>query len=491
MSAVVTHRKPSGVTAWFIAAGIALAALNLRTAVTSVGTVLDTISAGLGMSGATTGFLTTLPVLSFAAFGAVTPALSRRLGERSLLLAAIALLGVGQAARALVDAAVPFLLASTVALAGGAIGNVVIPALIKRHFPRRGGAMTTVYSTALAVGTMVPAAATVPVQEAAGGNWHVALGVWAALAVVAAIPWLALSRSEPERRDTPAARATPSLLRSRLGWAMAGYFGTQSLIAYVMFGWLPLILRDNGYSAGQAGLVLAVFTGLGIPISIAVPPLATRRRDQRPLVIVFVLLYAAGFAGLLTGHALWPASIAVAVGMGSFPLALSMLALRTRSAATTSALSAFGQSTGYLIAGAGPITFGLLHQVSGGWALPFGLLFAAVAAQALAGWYAGADRTLEDEGRHGERAAEHAGQTGNTDGHTDGHTDTDAGGVPVAGGRGHASRGVRDLVTRRSRTPVVDASREGSGDAHAAARPRTTRRAGRHGSRPRGTAPRN
>ncbi|GAA4216044.1 MFS transporter [Microbispora amethystogenes] len=387
--------------AWLIAGGIALAALNLRTAVTSVGTVLDEVSTGLGMSGATTALLTTLPVVSFALFGALTPAMSRRMGEHRLLLTAIVLLAAGQAVRSLVDSAAPFMAASTVALAGGAVGNVVIPTLIKKHFPRRSGAMTTVYSTALAAGTMVAAAATVPVQQAAGGNWHVALGVWAALAAVAAIPWLALRRGEPERRSTPARAAGESLLRSRLAWAVAGYFGSQSLIAYVMFGWLPLLLQDNGYTSGQAGVVLAVFTGLGIPISMVVPTLATRLSGQRPLVIAFAALYAAGFAGMLTGHAMWAWAILVALGGGTFPLALAMLALRTRTAPGTAALSAFGQSAGYLIAGAGPITFGLLHQVSGGWALPFGLLFAALAVQVVTGWYAGGDRTLEDAGADG------------------------------------------------------------------------------------------
>ncbi|WP_327047065.1 MFS transporter [Microbispora sp. NBC_01189] len=387
--------------AWLIAGGIALAALNLRTAVTSVGTVLDEVSTGLGMSGATTALLTTLPVVSFALFGALTPAMSRRMGEHRLLLTAIVLLAAGQAVRSLVDSAAPFMAASTVALAGGAVGNVVIPTLIKKHFPRRSGAMTTVYSTALAAGTMVAAAATVPVQQAAGGNWHVALGVWAALAAVAAIPWLALRRGEPERRSTPARAAGESLLRSRLAWAVAGYFGSQSLIAYVMFGWLPLLLRDNGYTSGQAGVVLAVFTGLGIPISMVVPTLATRLSGQRPLVIAFAVLYAAGFAGMLTGHAMWAWAMLVALGGGTFPLALAMLALRTRTAPGTAALSAFGQSAGYLIAGAGPITFGLLHQVSGGWALPFGLLFAALAVQVVTGWYAGGDRTLEDAGAAG------------------------------------------------------------------------------------------
>ncbi|WP_214412369.1 CynX/NimT family MFS transporter [Sphaerisporangium fuscum] len=388
-----------GRLAWLVALGIVLAALNLRTAVTSVGPLLNQVSDALGMSGVVTGLLTTLPVLCFAVFGAMTPALARRAGEHRLLLAALVFLGAGLLVRVLVDSTPVFLAASVLALSGGAIGNVLIPTLIKRHFPRRSGPMTTLYATALAVGTMLAAAATVPIERAADGDWHVALGVWAALAAVAAIPWLALLRSEPERDSGRQDAGPRALVRSRLAWAIAGYFGTQSLVAYVMFGWLPQLLQDRGYTTGQAGVALAVFSALGIPVSVVVPAVAARMKSQRPMVIGLVVLYVIGFAGMLAApvSTMWVWILAVGVGMGSFPMALTLLALRTRTPELTGALSAFGQSVGYLIAGAGPIVVGVLYSATGGWTLPFALLFAVVAAQALTGWYAAGDRYVEDD----------------------------------------------------------------------------------------------
>ncbi|SEH02836.1 MFS transporter, CP family, cyanate transporter [Nonomuraea solani] len=384
--------------AWLLVLGIVLAALNLRTAVTSVGPLLDQLSGALGMTSVGTGLLTTLPVLAFASVGAVTPTLARRLGEHRLLLLALVTLGVGLLVRSLVDSAPVFLLSSAVALSGGAVGNVLIPTLIKRHFPARTGLMTTVYTTALAAGTMLAAAATVPIERASG-DWHIALGVWAALAAVAVIPWLALLRSEPERYTGGRDAGIRQMVRSRLAWMIAIYFGTQSMIAYIMFGWLATILTDSGYTTSQAGLMLGVFTALSIPVSIIVPVLASRFRDQRPMVVGLVSFYAAGFLGLW----LAPASTAmvwvvlVAVGMGSFPLALTMLALRTRTPETTAALSAFGQSAGYLIAGAGPLLVGVLHQATGGWALPYALIFVVLVAQLVTGLYAGRNRYVEDE----------------------------------------------------------------------------------------------
>jgi CP family cyanate transporter-like MFS transporter len=403
---VLTHQTrgrttgTNGSLAWLLVLGIILAALNLRTAVTSVGPVLDQITSALGMTAVGVGLLTTLPVLIFASVGAVTPALARRIGEHRLLLLSLIVLGAGLLIRSMVGSAEVFLYASALALSGGAVGNVLIPSLIKRHFPGRAGTMTTVYTTALAVGTMLAAAATVPIERAADGNWHVALGVWGALAAVAAVPWFALSRREPERHGADGGTGARALLRSRLAWAVAAYFGTQSMVAYIMFGFLPKILIDGGYTTAQAGLVLGVFTAIGIPVSLFVPAIASRFTDQRPVVVAFVLFYTAGFSGLWLAPSsmAWIFASLVGIGMGSFPLALTMLAMRTRTPEATAALSAFGQSTGYLIAGAGPLVVGILHESSGGWTMPFLLLFAVVAAQLVAGWYAGRPGHLEDEG---------------------------------------------------------------------------------------------
>ncbi|MDF5755292.1 MFS transporter [Spongiactinospora sp. TRM90649] len=398
---VLTHeaRSRTGPLAWLLVSGIVLAALNLRTAVTSVGPLLDRITDALQLTGVTAGLLTTLPVLCFATVGAITPALARRLGEHRLLLIALLALGAGLLTRVLVDSAGVFLLASAVALSGGAIGNVLIPALIKRHFPRRTGTMTTVYTTALAIGTMMAAAATVPIERAADGDWHVALGVWAALATVSALPWILLLRSEPARDGNALDLGPRTLVRSRLAWSVAAYFGTQSLVAYVMFGWLAQMLIDKGHTAGQAGFLLAVFTALGIPIAIAVPMITSRLADQRPIVVGLAVLYTIGFTGLWLAPdaTAWVWVVAIGLGMGSFPLALTMLALRTRSAEATAALSAFGQSVGYLLAGAGPLVVGVLYGATGGWTAPLLLLLGVVVAQLVTGWHAGSDRYLEDE----------------------------------------------------------------------------------------------
>jgi MFS transporter, CP family, cyanate transporter len=386
---------------WLLAVAIVLTAVNLRTAVTSVGPLLDELESALGLGPALAGVLTTLPVLSFALLGASAPALARRIGDQRAIVGSLVLMTIGVAGRALADTAWLFLLMSLLALAAGAVGNVLIPALIKEHFPNRIGPMTAAYTTALAIGMAAAAGLAAPLAAVGdGGNWRLGLGAWALLSAVSVVPWLIAARGRPR---TGQVTVVPVSLRavaaSRLAWAMALFFGAQSLQAYVAFGWFAQYFRDAGLDAVQAGLWVALLSALVIPASLIIPVLAGRLRDHRMLIIVLVATYAVAYTGMLVapvaGRWLW--LILVGTGSACFPLALTLIGMRSRTGPMTAALSAFTQSVGYLIAGAGPLLVGVLYGVTQGWAAPFGLLFAVLAVQAVTGWLIGRPRHIDDE----------------------------------------------------------------------------------------------
>ena len=165
-------------------AGILLVALNLRAAVTALGAVLDEASSALAFSGAIAGLVTTLPTIAFAVFGAVAPWLVRRFAAPRVLLLATIALTAGQLLRAVTDSALLFVLASALALAGIAVGNILLPMLVKQYFPHRAGLVTSAYTVSLTIGATAAAAATVPIATAAG-SWRVGIGFWALLAAVA------------------------------------------------------------------------------------------------------------------------------------------------------------------------------------------------------------------------------------------------------------------------------------------------------------------
>ncbi|MFI7426211.1 MFS transporter [Micromonospora sp. NPDC049836] len=384
--------------------GMLLVAVNLRTAVTSLGALLDEIRGGLGLSGTTAGLVTTLPTIAFAGLGALTPWLVRRWPAARVLVLAMLALTAGQVLRVVTDSTVVFVLTSALALSGIAVANILLPMLVKQHFPHRTGLVTGAYTMALTVGTTVAAASAVPVAHAFG-SWRAGLGVWAGLAALAVLPWvpLALRDRRARRAATPvAAVATPARIRpgrTRLGWAMAIYFGAQSLSGYAIMGWLAQLFRDAGYSAQTAGLLLAGVTALGVPVALAMPAVAGRLRTLRPLVLGLTAFSTAAYLGLaLAPHGPAPFWVLLlALGQGAFPLILTTIGLRARTAEGTVALSAFAQSTGYLIAALGPLLVGILYEATGGWTAPLGFLLAALAVQTTAGLVIARPRHIEDE----------------------------------------------------------------------------------------------
>lgn len=385
-------------------AGILLVALNLRAAVTALGAVLDEASSALAFSGAIAGLVTTLPTIAFAVFGAVAPWLVRRFAAPRVLLLATIALTAGQLLRAVTDSALLFVLASALALAGIAVGNILLPMLVKQYFPHRAGLVTSAYTVSLTIGATAAAAATVPIATAAG-SWRVGIGFWALLAAVGILPWAWLAlRSRRERRratvvvePAPGPRVRPA--RTGLGWAMALYFGTQSFGGFALMGWLAQLYRDAGYSPRNAGLLLAGVTALGIPIALALPVVAARLATLRPLVLglsaVSVLAYVGLAVAPYEGALIW--TVLLAIGQGAFPLILLTIGLRARTPQGTVALSGFAQSTGYLVAIAGPFLVGLAYSVTGGWHVPLGLLLVALAGQTLAGLAIARPRFIEDE----------------------------------------------------------------------------------------------
>ncbi|WP_240117383.1 MULTISPECIES: CynX/NimT family MFS transporter [unclassified Streptomyces] len=418
--AAVTSADGTGTAArtWavrLVVVGIVLSALNLRPAITSLGALLEEVRGGLGMSGTAAGLLTSVPPLCFAVFGVTAPRLARRFGPAAVVCAGMAAITAGLLIRPHAGGTAGFLAASALALMGIAVSNVLMPVIVKRWFPDRVGSMTGLYSMALALGTSVAAAATVPMTEALGGRWQTGLTVWAALAAVAVLPWLPLVRDrgtagpagpvDPASPRVPQARAgrpqapTLRITRSRTAWALAVFFGLQATAAYITMGWMAQIFRDAGVPAGTAGLLLAVTMVMGVPLAFVIPRLATRLPNQGPIVLALGACGLAGYTGLYLAPAAgaWAWALLLGVSNCAFPLALTMVGMRARTGAGVAQLSAFAQSTGYLISIPGPLLVGVLYQSSGGWSVPLALMGALMVPQMVVGVLAGRNRTVEDE----------------------------------------------------------------------------------------------
>ncbi|MEV4703675.1 MFS transporter [Actinoplanes sp. NPDC049316] len=380
------------------ATALVLAAVNLRPAVTSLGPVLEEVRASLGMSAAVAGLLTSVPAVCFALIGSTAPLLARRWGTGGAVAVGATALVLGLAVRPFAGGTALFIALTALALAGIALANVLLPVVVKQRFPAKVGAMTGLYSVALNLGASTAAAVTVPLTGVFGGDWRLGLGVWAVVAAVAVPPWILLARDRVrEEPQTPTDAAPDLRLRHQpVAWALAVYFGLQSTAAYVIMGWLPQVFRDAGLSASTAGLLFAVTSVLGVPLSFALSAVAGRLPRQSGIAVGTGLFGIAGYAGLWAAPAAAPWVWAVLLGVSNcaFPLALTMIALRGRDTAVVVRLSAFAQSTGYLLSIPGPIVVGALYEHSGSWKVPLVLMAALMVPQMIAGFLAGRDRQI-------------------------------------------------------------------------------------------------
>ncbi|MGB0098806.1 MAG: MFS transporter [Nocardioides sp.] len=378
--------------------GVVLLSLNLRPAAVTVGPVLAEVRDAFSMSPAAAGLLTSLPVIAFAGFGALAPAAAARFGVHRVTLAGLLGVTIGLLGRATTGSEPLFLALSLVALGGMAMANVLLPSLVKLHFPDRIGFVTAIYTTALSVGLTASLMLTVPISDALGG-WRWGLGAWALVAAVAAIPWLALSRHDRNLERAPAAITVREVARTRLGLVMALFFGLQSLQAYAIYGWFAQLWRDSGHSATVAGLLAGTVAATGIPLSLWLPNVLARTPDPRRVLFPVIAAYPIGYVGLmLAPFALAPVwAVVVGIGTVTFPLILTLIGLRARTPAGTAALSAFTQSSGYLVAASGPFAVGLLHGVTGGWVAPLALMLALALPLFWLAAYVAPPRYVEDQ----------------------------------------------------------------------------------------------
>ncbi|MFD0397127.1 CynX/NimT family MFS transporter [Kitasatospora sp. NPDC127121] len=393
--------------------GILLVALNMRACLAAVSPMVGEIQRTFGLSATASGLITTVPVLFQGVGAPLTPRLTRRFGTERVVLGAVLVLGAGVLLRVLPSVAALYAGCVVIGVAI-AVLNVSMPGLVKREFPDRAAAMTGVYSTTMLVGATMAAGLSVPLEHALGGGWQASLGTWSLLALIAAVAWLPqVLRSRQERAAVatrlstgPAAgqaagraaeKPIEGIWRSPMAWQISLFMGISSLLVYTLVAWMPTILADHGMDRGEAGLVFAFSNLVQVAGAFLVPLLAGRMTRQRGLAVAMAGLNGLGIALLLIApvSGAWVSATILGVAQGgSLGLGLAFIVLRTGSAAGAAQLGGMSQAVGYLVAAAGPVGAGALHQLTGGWTATLVLMLVLATVVGAAGWGAGRNRTL-------------------------------------------------------------------------------------------------
>lgn len=374
---------------------VLVAAVCLRPALTAVGPVLEPIGADTGLSNTMLGLLSALPLLAFAAVSPLVSGPARRLGLERTVVWSLVVLAAGTLVRLVPG--LPALFAGTV-VAGAAIavGNVLVPVVVRRDFPGRVALMTGLYSATMGTTAALASGISLPLAHAAG-SWRWSLGIWAVPAVAAALVW---SRRGTRPAD-PGASARP-VWREAAAWRLTAVMGLQSTTFYVLVAWLPSIAQNAGASPAAGGWYLFAYQVVGIAAGFAVP-VALSRAGVAATGVLVALPLIAGALGLVVAPAALPVWVVLAgVSSGaSLVYALTRISLAARTSAEATRLSGMAQSLGYLLAAAGPVTAGWLRDGTGSWTPALFLVVAVASAQAAAGSYVrrGTDRTATVAGR--------------------------------------------------------------------------------------------
>ncbi|MFG2721514.1 CynX/NimT family MFS transporter [Streptomyces sp. NPDC048416] len=374
---------------------ICLVAANLRTTLTGVGTLLPEIEHGSGLTASWGGLLSTLPLLTFAATSPLVARASHRWGSARLLVAALGVLAVGTVVRSLPS--VSCLFAGTVILSAAiAFGNVLLPALIRRNVPaRRIQSVSALYVTVIGLMAAMWSGVSAPLAHTVPGSWHTALAWGVAFTVAALVAWLPRMRGDTPQASTGGTHS-PVPWRSRLAWQVTFFMGLQSLAFYTVVAWLPSILSDRGTSSTTAGWMLFCYQVVSLAAGSLLPVLTRGLHDQRRVAAGASVLVAGGFAVLAAAPELSVLACTL-LGLGGgacLVLALTFQSQRAGSSGEAAALAGMAQSIGYLVAAAGPLLLGILHDATHSWTLPLTVLAALGIATVIAGHGAGQDRHI-------------------------------------------------------------------------------------------------
>ncbi|MFS1477818.1 MFS transporter [Vibrio lentus] len=370
----------------FVMLGILFLSLNLRGPFTSLAPVLSQVMEGLNLNSSAAGFLTALPLLTFALFSPLVTKISQRIGLEPSLLLALVLITTGITLRSF--GMIPTLYIGTVMIGMGiAIGNVLLPVVVKISFPTRIATVTSLYIFTMGIGSTLGSSLMVPFSDLTLftlTGWQLALLMNLVFPILALMIWLpkirkrSSSATNKNQEDKPL--PMKKMIKSGVAWQVTLALGLNSFTFYSLAGWLPQILNDLGYSEIDAGYIYGFLQFSTMVPGLLLLPFLGKNDNQQWLITLCTSSVFIGLIGLLylPEFAIFWVGLFGLANCSTFIIALSFVGLRTSNSSQAASLSGMAQGIGYALAATGPTLVGKLHALTDSWSVPI-LLIAAVA----------------------------------------------------------------------------------------------------------------
>lgn len=368
---------------WLILFGVWLIYFFFGVVVASMAPLVGPISADIGVGNSTMGAILGAWPLTYIVAAIPCGLLLDRWGVRRMLFVAILVMATSAFARSLAETPAQMLMAVALFGVGGPMISVGAPKVIARLFEGKDRAAAMgIYVTGPYLGGLIALALTnsfaMPLVD---GDWRGVMVIHAGLVLSSGIVWLAISGAgaarnrnkqadEGKKFNFPAFVEVLGLSEVRLILLMSiGIF----FINHGLNNWLPEILRSHGLSAVEAGYWAAVPSAAGVLGVLFIPRIAT---PERRLSVIALLFGAALLASLLLhSTAIVPLTLGLllqGVARGSMMTVAILLLMETPRVPQERLGLAGGLffTTAEVGGVLGPIFFGILSDLSGGFALP-------------------------------------------------------------------------------------------------------------------------
>lgn len=377
---------------------IVFVAFNLRSPITGVGSLISIIKLQLNLSGSAAGIITTIPLITFAVVSPFVNKLSQKYGSGHLMFYALISMAIGILIRSFTGV-VGLFVGTAIIGVGIAVGNVMIPSIIKSEFPLRIEMMTGIFTTSMYIFAGISSGISVPLSENMGLGWKNALVIWILLVVVTMLIWLSQWNLQlKSKNESKGGSSEKNMYKSSIAWCVALYMGIQSFLYYCFVAWLPTILQAKGISVEVGGYYASFYQIIGIPASFIVPLLASRGKSQRLVTGIVSCIYAVSvFMFLIANNTILIIGSVLLCGLCSgacISLAMSFIGLRSKGAEEAAKLSGMAQSLGYTLAAIGPFIIGGIFDLVHSWSIPLAVLIIMTICLLIVGNKAGENETV-------------------------------------------------------------------------------------------------
>ena len=352
--------------------GVIFLSLILRTPITSVGAIVGPLKSILDINNTVAGFITTIPLIAFAIFSPMVAKLSNKAGlEKTLLLAAV-IISIGLGLRFYINTYVFFITTFIIGV-GITIGNVLLPGLVKKYYPKKLGLMTGFYAVVMNVGAAVAAGISYPILSSnIGGekfSTGLAVNIWIIIAIINIFVYTAMSKNSSVSEIKDEHEKVHGYFKYSKMWTIMLSMGLQSALFYCSVSWFAEIMISKDFSPETAGLLLSISQFAQFPSTFIVPILADKVHNKLIIPLVITIGYLVSLVGMLytSGNFVLMLTFIIIfalAGGGSFSYVMYLFSVKSRNESEAADISGLAQSGGYLLAAVFPPLLGYIRDIS-------------------------------------------------------------------------------------------------------------------------------